>query len=69
MRCVTLCRSFQGFCCLMQVSTRTADYLVDVIALRSHIGPHLAPMFADTKVSTLQSLLGAMSRVILVNKW
>lgn len=41
----------------MQVSTRTADYLVDVIALRSHIGPHLAPMFADTKVSALQSLL------------
>ena len=45
------CRSFQGFCCLMQLSTRTADYLVDVIALRSIVGPVLAPIFADAKVS------------------
>lgn len=36
----------------MQVSTRTADYLVDVIALRRLVGPVLAPVFADTKVST-----------------
>ena len=28
-------RSFQGFLCLMQVSTPTKDYLVDLIALRS----------------------------------
>ena len=42
-------RSFQGFCCLMQLSTRKADYLVDVLALRSGIGPVLGPVFADGK--------------------
>ena len=40
-------RSFQGFCCLMQLSSRQADYLVDVLALRSAIGPVLGPIFAD----------------------
>ena len=43
-------RSFQGFCCLMQLSTRKADYLVDVLALRSAIGPVLGPVFADGQV-------------------
>ena len=45
-------RSFQGFCCLMQISTRQADYLVDVIRLRSAIGPCLGPFFADAKACT-----------------
>lgn len=31
-------RSFQGFTCLIQLSTRAADYVVDALALRSHIG-------------------------------
>lgn len=31
-------RSFQGFCCLMQLSTRAEDFVIDAIALRSHIG-------------------------------
>lgn len=43
-------RSFQGFCCLMQLSTRRADYLVDALALRGSIGPVLGPVFADSKV-------------------
>ena len=43
-------RSFQGFCCLMQLSTRDADYLIDVLALRQSIGPCLGPIFADAKV-------------------
>ncbi len=42
-------RSFQGFCCLMQLSTRRADYLVDVLALRSSIGPCLGPVFANAE--------------------
>lgn len=42
-------RSFQGFCCLMQLSTRQADYLVDVLALRTSIGPCLGPVFANAK--------------------
>ena len=45
-------RSFQGFCCLMQISTRQADYLVDVITLRSAIGPCLGPCFTDAKACT-----------------
>ena len=28
-------RSYRGFVCLMQISTRTADYLVDTLELRS----------------------------------
>ena len=46
-------RSFQGFTCLMQLSDRKDDYIVDVIKLRKHIGPILAPIFADSKVSTI----------------
>ena len=30
-------RSFQGFTCLMQLSTRERDFLIDTIALRSHL--------------------------------
>ncbi len=30
-------RSFQGFVCLMQISTHDADYLVDAIKLRNHM--------------------------------
>lgn len=42
--------SFQGFCCLMQLSTREEDFLLDALALRSHLGPALAPLFADPQV-------------------
>ncbi|GAM21379.1 hypothetical protein SAMD00019534_045540 [Acytostelium subglobosum LB1] len=30
-------RSFQGFVCLMQLSTRSEDFIVDTLALRSHM--------------------------------
>jgi exosome complex exonuclease RRP6 len=30
-------RSYQGFCCLMQLSTRQKDFLIDAMALRSHM--------------------------------
>jgi exosome complex exonuclease RRP6 len=38
-------RSFQGFTCLMQVSTRQRDYVIDAIALRSsmHVRPFSGP--------------------------
>jgi hypothetical protein len=45
----------------MQVSIRTADYLVDVIALRRLVGPVLAPVFADTKVSTSNGFIGCIA--------
>ncbi|RKP10165.1 ribonuclease H-like domain-containing protein [Thamnocephalis sphaerospora] len=43
-------RSFQGFTCLMQISTRTQDYLVDTLALRSDL--HLInDVFTDPKIT------------------
>ena len=30
-------RSFQGFCCLMQISTRDRDYLIDTLELRAEL--------------------------------
>jgi hypothetical protein len=43
-------RSFQGFTCLMQVSTRTQDWLVDALALRGELGAALGPVFSDPGV-------------------
>jgi exosome complex exonuclease RRP6 len=40
-------RSFQGLTCLMQISTRTHDFVVDTLKLRVHIGPHLRDYFKD----------------------
>jgi len=44
-------RSFQGFTCLMQLSTRQDDFIVDTLALRADLGAALTPIFADPKVS------------------
>lgn len=61
-------RSFQGFVCLMQVSTRSADFLVDTLALRSHLhilndhftNPNIVKVFhgADSDVVWLQRDFG-----------
>ena len=40
-------RSYQGFTCLMQVSTRVRDFVVDTIKLRLVLGKYLRPIFAD----------------------
>ena len=40
-------RSFQGFTCLIQISSRSHDYVVDAIALRPFLGPALRPLLAD----------------------
>eukprot|EP00889_Picochlorum_renovo_P007612 jgi/Picre1/34642/NNA_002110.t1 len=39
-----------GFCCLMQLSTRNVDIIVDVLLLRSHVGRLLGPVFADPNI-------------------
>ena len=44
-------RSFQGFTCLMQISDRHSDYIVDIFKLWEHVGPVLAPIFADPQVT------------------
>jgi exosome complex exonuclease RRP6 len=47
-------RSYQGFTCLMQVSTRARDFIVDTIKLRGLIGKYMRGIFADsTKVKVL----------------
>ncbi|KAK6942465.1 Exosome-associated factor Rrp6, N-terminal [Dillenia turbinata] len=40
-------RSFQGMTCLMQISTRTEDFVIDTLKLRIYIGPHLREVFKD----------------------
>lgn len=43
-------RSFHGFVCLMQISTRKEDFVIDTLALREHIGETLGKIFADESV-------------------
>mmetsp|Transcript_25776 Transcript_25776/g.39974 ORF Transcript_25776/g.39974 Transcript_25776/m.39974 type:complete len:1061 (+) Transcript_25776:49-3231(+) len=59
-------RSFSGFTCLMQISVRpntidfddpdenkfskVCDFIVDTLSLRKHVGPLLAPIFANPLV-------------------
>ncbi|EHA8589139.1 protein RRP6-like 2 [Cocos nucifera] len=40
-------RSFQGLTCLMQISTRTEDFVIDTLKLRIHVGPYLREIFKD----------------------
>ncbi|XP_068650253.1 protein RRP6-like 2 [Aristolochia californica] len=40
-------RSFQGLTCLMQISTRTEDFVLDTLKLRVHVGPYLREVFKD----------------------
>ncbi|XP_029212610.2 LOW QUALITY PROTEIN: exosome component 10-like [Acropora millepora] len=61
-------RSFQGFCCLMQISTRDHDYLIDVLELRTELhilndsftNPHILKVFhgADMDIGWLQRDFG-----------
>lgn len=53
--------SYHGFLCLMQVSTRTTDYIVDAIALREEIGPALRPFFTSPQI--LKIFHGAQSDI------
>lgn len=41
--------SFQGFTCLMQISTRVADYVIDCLKLREHMW-RLKPAFLDPRI-------------------
>ncbi|OXA58644.1 Exosome component 10 [Folsomia candida] len=42
-------RSFLGFTCLMQISTRDKDYIIDTLALRDHLY-HLNEIFTNPKI-------------------
>ena len=52
--------SFQGFTCLMQISTRTDDFIIDTLALRAAL-PRLAVVFHDP--ATVKVLHGAQEDV------
>nr|KYP70097.1 Exosome component 10 [Cajanus cajan] len=40
-------RSFQGLTCLMQISTRNEDFIIDTLKVRNHVGPYLREVFKD----------------------
>ncbi|XP_031094012.1 protein RRP6-like 2 [Ipomoea triloba] len=40
-------RSFLGITCLMQISTRTEDFVIDTLKLRIYVGPYLREIFKD----------------------
>ncbi|KAJ0981713.1 hypothetical protein J5N97_009968 [Dioscorea zingiberensis] len=40
-------RSFQGLTCLMQISTREEDFIIDTLKLRIHVGPYLRDVFKN----------------------
>ncbi len=42
-------RSYQGFTCLMQLSTRTEDFLIDTLELRHHLHV-LLPAFTNPQI-------------------
>ncbi|KAJ3121613.1 Exosome component 10, partial [Nowakowskiella sp. JEL0407] len=43
-------RSFQGFVCLMQISTRSEDFIIDTLLLRSHLH-QLNEVFANPEIT------------------
>lgn len=60
------CRSFQGFTCLLQISTRTRDFVVDAIALRRPLRAALATPLADASV--VKVIHGADSDILWLQK-
>mmetsp|Transcript_6451 Transcript_6451/g.3666 ORF Transcript_6451/g.3666 Transcript_6451/m.3666 type:complete len:177 (-) Transcript_6451:400-930(-) len=58
-------RSFQGFTCLIQLSTRTEDYVVDAIKLR-HLVPRINQVTTNPRITKV--LHGAESDVLWLQK-
>ncbi|KAJ3342683.1 exosome nuclease subunit [Entophlyctis luteolus] len=58
-------RSFQGFTCLIQLSTRTHDFVIDALTLRAHLH-RLNAVLSNPKV--LKVLHGAESDVIWLQR-
>jgi hypothetical protein len=60
-------RSFQGFTCLMQLSSRDADWVIDTLVLRDQLGPALSGLLADPAVEKV--LHGADSDIHWLQVW
>ncbi|KAJ3093723.1 exosome nuclease subunit [Physocladia obscura] len=58
-------RSFQGFTCLIQISTRHEDFIVDALVLRSHL-PQLNIVLSNPNV--IKVLHGAESDIIWLQR-
>eukprot|EP00163_Fabomonas_tropica_P020027 TRINITY_DN351_c0_g1_i1.p1 TRINITY_DN351_c0_g1~~TRINITY_DN351_c0_g1_i1.p1 ORF type:complete len:909 (+),score=249.30 TRINITY_DN351_c0_g1_i1:264-2729(+) len=58
-------RSFQGFVCLMQISTRSEDFLVDTLVVR-HAMDLLAPVFTNPDI--IKVLHGSNSDVLWLQR-
>jgi exosome complex exonuclease RRP6 len=43
-------RSYLGITCLMQISDRDEDFIIDTLALRKEIGDELRPIFDDQNI-------------------
>ncbi len=54
-------RTFLGITCLMQISNREEDFIVDTIALKREIGDVLRPIFDNPEITKV--LHGANSDV------
>ena len=54
-------RSFQGFVCLMQISTRDKDFLIDTLELRSELAV-LNEVFTDPNILKVNVILAALSK-------
>ncbi|KAM0944123.1 putative ribonuclease D [Dioscorea sansibarensis] len=59
-------RSFQGLTCLMQISTREEDFIIDTLKLRIHVGPYLREVFKDP--SKRKVLHGADSDIVWLQR-
>lgn len=58
-------RTFQGFTCLIQISSRTRDYVIDALKLRSHL-TCLNEVFTDPKI--LKVFHGADSDIVWLQR-
>lgn len=59
-------RSFAGFTCLIQASTRREDFLIDALALRGHIRAALAPVFQAPRL--VKVMHGADSDIVWLQR-
>eukprot|EP00899_Mesostigma_viride_P006270 jgi/Mesvir1/15644/Mv03249-RA.1 len=58
--------SYTGQVCLLQISTRDADYVVDTLALGHQLADHLRPLFADASI--LKVFHGAANDVVWLQR-
>ena len=56
-------RSYAGFLCLMQISTREEDWIIDTLALREEL-TELNEIFTDPKIVKVRKLVGTYRKLM-----